>query len=689
MSLGLLGPALLGLLVLGLGPVLAHLTRQEPRERRAFGAMLLLDRLERNPRRRRRLRDLLLLILRILAIALLVLAVAEPELRLPAEMGLVGGTGRVIIVLDDSLSMDQRVGGEPAFAKAQREAAKLVRSLPEGTNVAVITAGVPMSVPTGGLSNDLALVATLIEARTAGFGATDLHAALTQARELLGGEPGEVLVYTDESGQGVIDATAVDLERLLATGSRLLPRPIHPEVPANVVPVEASYGDGVEGGAVTVKLLNYGTEAQEVPTTVSLPDGKQITSFVSVPAADETAPGVTEAPFTVPRQAQGGVAKVSIEDASLTLDNGRWFHLPDIGASRVLVVDGDPGSSPTRSEVYFLERALAPWGTAGVTVDVVAPTGLSALATGPYRVAWLANLADPAPAAPALIDFVRKGGGLVLSVGDNVTAERWNSALSSLLPAPLARPRDLVSLDAESGEPLAIPDATLDLFTPFTQNGLDAFRRVRQRRVITTGTYADGPELRTLLRTESGVPLLIERKVGTGRVLLWTSTLDLGWGNAPLQAVYAPLAQRITGWLGGEVGGSARRADGEVGQPVQVPLPEGVADVEVRAPDGATIPSTRSSDAIAFTPIEPGAYTVGVAGQPPRARVAVNASVAESDVRRPRTLAAVESKVDPARSSRRVPLAPFAMIAAALALVAAAWFGRGRSENPPPAEVAA
>jgi hypothetical protein len=273
---------------------------------------------------------------------------------------------------------------------------------------------------------------------------------------------------------------------------------------------------------------------------------------------------------------------------------------------------------------------------------------------------------------------------LVLSAGDNVTAERWNSALSSLLPAPLARPRDLVSLDADSGEPLAIPDATLDVFSPFTQNGLDAFGRVRLRRVVTTAAYADGPELRTLLSTQSGVPVLVERKVGTGRVLLWTSTLDLGWGNAPLQAVYAPLVQRITSWLGGEVGGVARRAEGEVGDVVEVPLPEGVTDVEVRGPDGGTVPSSRSSDAIAFTPLEPGAYQVGVAGQPPRARVAINAPVAESDVRRPSTLAAVESRVDPARSSRRIPLAPWALGAAAALLVLAGWLGRGRAEPQAP-----
>lgn len=672
-------PAVLALAVLVAGPILAHLLRQEPKERVPFGAMLLLERLERNPRRRRRLRDHLLLLLRALAVLAFVVAAARPELRLPAETGLVGGTGRVVIILDDSMSMDQKVEGGPALDKAKKDAAELVRGLPEGTSVAVVTASVPMLDLTGGLITDRASAAATIEARDGTWAGTDMHAALVEARTLLGGEPGEVLVYSDEAGVGVVDACALDAERLLATGSRLLPRPVAPPAPANVVPAAASYGDGVEGGTVTVKLLNFGSAAREVATTVALPDGTTITSFVTVPGATSDSAGVVEAPFTVPRQAQGGVAKVSVDDPALPRDNARWFHLPDIGASRVLAVDGDPGSTPTRSEVYFLERALAPYGTAGVTVDVVAPAGLPALAGGPYRVAWLANVADPGPWATVLVDFVRKGGGLVLSAGDNVTAERWNAALASLLPASLARPRDLVSLDADEGEPLALPDASADLFQPFTQGGLDAFARIRLRRVLTTQPYTDGGELRTLLRTESGVPVLIERKVGTGRVLLWTSTLDLGWGNTPLQAAYPALVQRLTTWLGGEVSGVASRVDGEVGAPVRVPLPEGVVDVEVLGPDGASVPANRDRDGLVFEPIVPGAYSVGVPGRPAKAWVAVNAPLPESDVRSYGTLQAVEAKVDPTRSARRIALGPWILAGVAALLVAAAVFARGRA----------
>ena len=68
MSLSFAAVGLLALGVLGLGPVLAHLARQTPVDRKAFGAMMLVERLVRRLRRQRRIRDPWLLLLRILAV---------------------------------------------------------------------------------------------------------------------------------------------------------------------------------------------------------------------------------------------------------------------------------------------------------------------------------------------------------------------------------------------------------------------------------------------------------------------------------------------------------------------------------------------------------------------------------------------------------------------------------------------
>lgn len=679
MSLHLLAPLALGLGVLAVGPVIAHLARQHPRERVPYGAMLLIERLPRKIQRQRRLRDRLILALRLLSLLGFLLAAARPELLRPGALPAFGGTGRVVVVLDDSMSMDQRIVSDPAYAVARKDAASTVRALPVGVKVAVVTAGAnPETLMP--FTTDSALAAAVLESHEATDGGTNLHDALTLTRAMLEGEPGEVLVYTDESGPGVVDACAHDIERLLATGSAILPRVFAADPPQNVVATDAAYGDGLEGGTVTAHFLNYGPKEVETEATVALPDGARITTFVNLPGATEAGPGAAEQRFTVPRQAAGGVATLTLTDNELTRDNARRFHLPRIGASRVLVVDGDPGSTPTRSEVYFLERALAPWGTGAVTVDVVAPSSLAALSADSHRVAWLANVADPAPFAPLLVDFVRQGGGLVLAMGDLVTAERYNGPLASLLPAALRKVRDLSPLDAEEGEALAVPDTNLALFSPFAGVGVAAFGRIHARRAMTVEGYTDSTDVTTLLRFASGVPALIERRIGNGRVLLWTTTLDLGWGNAPVESVFPPMVQRITGYLGGDVGAEALRAGGLVGQAISVSLPAG-SNSEVTGPDGSIVPAERGPTGLVFAPQHPGAYAVGQAGEPPIAWVAVNTDPAESDLRATASLLATAARVDPERMAEHIPLWTWALLLGGIGLLVSSALGRGADEE--------
>ena len=47
-----------------------------------------------------------------------------------------------------------------------------------------------------------------------------------------------------------------------------------------------------------------------------------------------------------------------------------------------------------------------------------------------------------------------------------------------------------------------------------------------------------------LPRFDAGAPALLERRVGAGRVLLWSSTLDLAWSDFPLKPVYLPFVHQ-------------------------------------------------------------------------------------------------------------------------------------------------
>ncbi|MCK6522590.1 VWA domain-containing protein [Myxococcota bacterium] len=686
MNLGLLAPLALALGALALGPILAHLAQQRPSERVPFGAMMLLRRMVKRLEKRRRLKDRALLALRVLALLFAVLAAAQPQLSWPGDPAAIGAFGRVVLIVDDSLSMSQRDAGGTLLTRARDEALAALEQLPPGTLCGLVLIGGEARQLTPTLTAELGLIRDALVNLQPSYGRTDLEGGLREARALLAGERGEVLVYTDEAGPTTISEAQGELARLVERGGVVLPRPTRNDPPANLTVLDARYGDGLEGGSVTLRVANYGSVDVEAPVTVGLPDGSEITAFVELPAGGEA-----EERVTVPPTVPGGVAWARVMDTDLEADNTRYFHLPRVGASRVMVVDGDPGATPVRSEVYFLERALAPWGGArgGVLPQVVAPSGLAALSAEEHQVVFLANVADPSPWAGKLLDFVRGGGGVIFSAGDNLTAERYNEPLRALMPAPLERPRDLIDLTASGGVPLELPDPSLELFEAFAEEGRQAFRRVTTRRVMGLGAFTetgwtetsqDG--VRVLMRFEGGAPALVERRIGRGRVLLWTSSFDLGWGSAPLQAVFLPFTQRLVAYLGGESAGGAARAEGVVGEVTSLRLPFGGLTLRLTGPDGADVPMETAQGEqteLSFLPRLPGAYTVQVGDEPPVALIAVNTPAEESDVRAPQPLTAATAAIDPALTERHVRLGPWALGLAITCLLAQALVARRES----------
>jgi hypothetical protein len=651
-ALSLLVPGALALGALVLLPLIAHMARQTPRERRPFGAMLLLERVVKRLRRRRRVKDWFLLLLRILALVAVVIGAAGLRWSYSGGVPEFGGSGRVVVIIDRSMSMSLSDEGTTLLARARSSAVQLVRELPEGTLVGAVAFGNEAARLTPSITIDHGRVIAALEEVQPGGGTSDLRAALLEARLLLGGEAGEVLVFSDEAGPRMVAEATGELKRVVEAGSAVIPRPVKGNPPRNVAVISAIYGEGIEGGLVTLRMANFGPDPVEVACEVVLPDGAEIPIFVDLPPEGEG-----EERITVPPEALGGVGRATCEDPDLPFDDTRYFHLPRVGASRVLVVDGDPGDTPVRSEVYFLERALAPWGglRTGVRPDVVTPAGLADLDPETHRVVFLANVADPRPVGPRLIEFVRKGGSLVISGGDNVTADRYNAALGTILPAPMRKQRSLAA-PGEEGIPLLLPTPEHELFRPFSRGGRAGFGRVRSIRVLTFDPYQESEEVQTLARYVGGMPALVERRVGKGRVLMWTSSVDLGWSNLPLQAVFMPLVQGLVIYLGAEAGGGTARFDAMVGERVVVPLPDVVMEPDVLGPDKNPVRSRVEGSNLVFVPERPGAYSLSLENGPPLAWVAVNVSPDESDVRSYDSVAAVEKELNPEMFLRHLDL---------------------------------
>ena len=330
---------------------------------------------------------------------------------------------------------------------------------------------------------------------------------------------------------------------------------------------------------------------------------------------------------------------------------------------RVLVVDGDPRTSRRDDEVFYLETALRPGDRDDAQLDVttVSPDELGNKRLADFDVVFLCNVKSPDGAA--LRDYVRHGGGLFISLGDNVDPDAYDDALGDLLPQPLQTIRSVAATisDRDDGERraggeeqrLGRFDRNHPVMAPLGEShaadSLDAARFARYALFKPTAEAA-----RTvLLRFADGAPALLEARIGEGRVMVFASSIDRDWNDLPIQPVFLPLMQKVSRYLG-----RAPMRDPEppltVGQHHDVPLRAADRRVEVTSPSGRqhVYEKDKVADrhALAFADTDvPGIYKVAIEGadgvlRPRReASFVVNVDAEESDPTRiaPARLAAL------------------------------------------------
>jgi hypothetical protein len=206
---------------------------------------------------------------------------------------------------------------------------------------------------------------------------------------------------------------------------------------------------------------------------------------------------------------------------------------------------------------------------------------------------------------------------LFVAAGPHAT---WPAAGKDLLPALPA-----AIVDRMTGAPLRL--GALEYSHPV----FEIFRAPRSGDFSAPRFYAyralDRADLKALARFDDGGAALVEKRTGSGRVLLWTSTLDLGWTDFPVKPVFLPFLQSSVKYLADF---AERPASAKVGQVVPVPAPRTVAHSRVReavaiAPSGTHVPLAAEDGALELT--EQGFYDVRMQGAAPDSAVTIASNV--------------------------------------------------------------
>lgn len=508
-------------------PVLLHLTQREKKQIMRFPSLMFVRRIPYQSVRRRKIQNWLLLLVRVTALALIVLAFARPLFR-RADLPVAAGSGarEVVVLLDTSYSMAYGDRWERARAAAHDQIAKL--SNQDRGSLVLFSSGADIAVRS---APERAALSSAVANAKPGAGATKYAPALKVAGSILSESllpRREVVLISDFQRGGWRGEEGTRLPE----GSVLTPVPVQGNVDRGNVGVTAvslarSTFSNQERIAVTVGLTNR-TERPVSGATVTLDVNGIKHGSMPVQIEPGAATSVTfDPPVVVNQRNMRGV--VHLSDDALATDNTFYFVLSPSEPVHVTVVDRGNAAAG-----LYLSRALAVGEAPRFEAVTREADALSDEDLRKSRVVLLNDVAVSTPLARRLSRFVDQGGGLFVAAGPRAS---WPQDVD-LLPGSIGNPVDRTRGDAARVGAL---EYAHPVFEPFRapRSGNFSTIPVYGYRKIEASMNAQ-----VLARFDGSDPAALERKVGTGRVLLWATTLDTSWSDLPTRGVFLPFVHQ-------------------------------------------------------------------------------------------------------------------------------------------------
>lgn len=595
--MGLLAPLfLLGALAIAL-PLWLHRLQTKSSTRQAFSSAMLLESTEQQVHVQRKLKYLLLLAMRIALLLVIAFAFAKPFLdRAPAPAA-ARGAGTTLVVLDTSMSM----GRGEAFADAKAIAERLIDDAPAEALVLAVTAAGRLRVPEDA-STDKSLHRRVIADAELGsdrLAYGPLMAQIERLAETLAA-PLSVHLISDFQASGA----PAQFAELIAEGvAEFQPHVVGDQEARNwwVESVRTSAAgidlvinhDGSDDASAGVRLE---VEGQDPAAETVSGSGRHSLSFAELGLE----PGQHR--FSVTVEA----------DDDLAADNRRFGVLAIEPPAQVPIVSADPDGLPAT----YLEAAIESFDTTDFEALMLTMGDFDTRIIARHR--WL--VVDDIATIDELLESELRG---YLQNGGNVLAfaAEPGGAASAL---PLSG-HELAAANLGDGLQRFLSIEQVDVQHP-SLAGTEGWHRVNVTRPV---SILPDENDEVLIRLDGGEPLLLERTVGDGRLLLMLSALDNRASDLPVHPVFVGFMLEAANYLSGR---TSTKRDYLAGENLSLSLVGSTAG-QVVDPDGETVLSLADTARAQMIRLnKPGIYAVYTpTGE---TLVATNTDPRESDLSR-------------------------------------------------------
>lgn len=587
-------------------PLIIHLLHRSRYRTIEWGAMHLLQASKNLNSRRMQWQQLLLLLLRCALPVLLALAMSRPLLQ---SFGGADGQAAIslAIIIDDSMSMFatshiEEQKAKTLYAVACNSAAEILTKLPAGSNSLVLLGGAKADALQGQIPDDLSTKLNELANRTVPAGDLGLQESIRDSLTWLATSQNprrQIIILSDFQKH---EWATWGSEQASELAKQIADQSIPPQIsfvhisPKEVAALAKASNLSVDSIDISPSLL-----ATERDVTISATVGNHgsekcdkviVAAFVDETEIERQELSISpETTSTIrsrwsPQRTGDHLIRIQIlrEDALLA-DNAMTSAIVVQEPIPILLVDGDRRGEKMQSETDFLRLALSPFSLlTGAKGDIflsktIQPNELNESILTNYRAVCLCNVRELNDVQQkALVNFVEKGNGLMVFLGDKVLTEQYQSwptlAQKGLRIANFSKrkkneppknepekkgsenqPSIPATMESELGPSSRIKMQQIE-FAPIRElssvslNSLASVRfEYHSPIVLDPAALSNASDASTAMRFEDDQAWILESRIGKGRCLWVSGACDDDDSNLPTRSIYVPLMQKLAAYV--------------------------------------------------------------------------------------------------------------------------------------------
>jgi len=519
-------------------PIYLHLLKKLATPPKRWASLMFFEPCTQSSTRHRRLRYYMLLSLRLLVLLLLILAFANPFINRNAAM--LSSNRLVLLVVDNSFSM--RAGTRLADAK---EAAMRVLAGKGAARGQVAAFGSQLQLVTQAIEDQSALRAA-VQAIQPGDGHGNFGELARAVRAIAESvQTGIELHFFSDMQRGSLAPNFTDMA--LPANVKLVTHAVVAKAQPNwtVESVNAPgqvWGKDAKPIHIQAVIAGYGTPAAQRAVSLVVNGKTTAAKTVAVPANGRAK--VDFPALEVPYGFSRCEVKIDSGDA-FPADDLRRFAVERSDPQKALLIHNYGDSlSP-----LYIGAALSAAAQSAFILESINVNEAADRQASNYAFIILSDLNSlPSLLENSLADYVRSGGSLLIAAG---------TSAGGRLQIPIFGARIVQTRDYSRAPDRFVGVGSSDASYPGVAKA-DGWAGVKFFYALDV----DPGDARVIVRLGDQTPLLLEKRIGEGRVVLLASGLDNRTNDFPVHPAFVPFIEQTARYLAGsERRGGARPVD--------------------------------------------------------------------------------------------------------------------------------